>query len=746
MRQSPATRSPSPAAIGPPAATARHSRTLERICGILAALAIWWVLFAPLWRTNFPPLPTRITLDVTFPAGISGQTEPLVTTGRTDDGDFLAVRYVDETTAVLIYDVWGMGGPTSPAFALRPGERRTLELEMPTLDHVTHLRSHEKRPLRVALDGATLLQEPVYFHRRAPAEIFFATNPIGGTIAAPHFRGQLASRDGRMWRGGPDTVFGRSVRIAWVLRSRPLPVLGSIALALAAGAAIAWLAGKRSLLRLPRLNHRSDATRFAPHPTAPHRWFLVISAMCTLAFVAVLTNGTFRMIAPDEFGDFYDFQARSFLEGRLDLPEAARNSESFIFEGRTYIYFGPTPALLRLPLTALNVAFGQLSRCFMTGYFVALLFAVYALLVHVARRASGIRSWPSRFAVVVFVSTAGMGTTLFYLASRTYVYHEAIFCGAVFAVWSGYFSLRYLAEPERPWWIGALLGGLLAVHARPPSGLFALALIGCAAVAVASRRVLFRTATSPMGIAGFVRAIRQPCLIGFLAAVCVLSFNGLSYLKFKSFEGAPLKYHIQYQDGRLAAIDGRNFHLVNFRFNFDTYMWRPDFTLGRKFPFFSIHNPPDLYYPGVKIDLFEPTLAMPYTMPALVLLALGGGALAFALWPEVRSSLAIIAVAGSIMSLALFTAVALSHRYTGDFCPPLLLAGAFGLQALELLPRFWRRIALTLTALLAALGIIVTSLITVHYQGAVVWGVPNEVKSRYENLRSSVDRLLGQSR
>jgi len=241
-------------------------------------------------------------------------------------------------------------------------------------------------------------------------------------------------------------------------------------------------------------------------------------------------------------------------------------------------------------------------------------------------------------------------------------------------------------------------------------------------------------------------ALRQPFFVGALAAVCVLSFNGLSYLKFKSFDGAPLKYHVQYQHGRLAGIDGKNFHLSNFRFNFDAYMWRPDFVIQKNFPYFFIQNPQDLVYPGVKIDLFEPTLAMPYTMPALVFLAFVGGMLAIAIWPEARSALGVIAIAGAIMSLTLFTAVAVSHRYTGDFCPALILGGAFGFQTFELLPSLWQRAVTAFTAILVVLGIIITAAITLHYQGAVVWGVPDEMKARYESLRTSVDRMLGQSR
>ncbi len=737
-----------PAAAVPssaPNAAGGRWRAFSRLAGWSAALLLFLALFLPLWQQAFPPLPGRITLEVTFARGLPGVAEPLLTTGEPDDGDFLAVRYVDAENAVLFYDVWGVGGPASRPFALRPGERRTLEVELPTLGHVPTVKSQEKRPLRALLDGVALLDEPVHFHRRAPAAIFFAANPIGGTLVQERFRGELAWPAGRVVRGGPEALFSRGQRLGWLARTQPLALLGRAAVSVATGALLAWLlawAGRRWQARTPR-PARTPVFPAPAYPHAPHRWFVATAAVCTLAFTAVLTHGTFRLLVPDAFANLYDYQAASLLAGRLDLPAEARTSESFVFEGRHYLYFGPTPALLRLPLVAGRIAFGELSRCFLIGYYVLLLVAAYALLVHVARRAGGPDRWPARGTVVLFIATTGLSTTLFFLASRTYVYHEAILCGAMFAVWSGYFSLRYLAAPERAWWVGALGCGLLAIHARPTTGLFALCLSGSAAIAVALRG---RSGAVPAGAAEpslFVR-LRRPALVGVLSTVGILSFNAVSYLKFRSFEGAPLRYHVQYDEARIKRIEGRNFHLSNFRYNFDAYAWRPDLLLRPTFPYLYSHRRGELaVYEAAKMDLEEPTLALPYTTPALLLLALAGGAGAWLAWPAARVPLGAIAAAATPMSLALFTAVAISQRYTADFCPALILAGAFGLQAIDLLRPSWRRAALTTLALLTVAGALVTLALTLQYQGELVWGVPDDMKARYQSLRKAVDGFLG---
>ena len=76
----------------------------------------------------------------------------------------------------------------------------------------------------------------------------------------------------------------------------------------------------------------------------------------------MLTYGTGRLLVTDTFGNFYDYQADAWLHGRWDVPEPALGGEAFVVDGKIYGYFGPTPALLRLPLVALGVAFGKLTR------------------------------------------------------------------------------------------------------------------------------------------------------------------------------------------------------------------------------------------------------------------------------------------------------------------------------------------------------------------------------------------------
>jgi hypothetical protein len=235
-------------------------------------------------------------------------------------------------------------------------------------------------------------------------------------------------------------------------------------------------------------------------------------------------------------------------------------------------------------------------------------------------------------------------------------------------------------------------------------------------------------------------------LAGLLSVLGVLSFNGLSYLKFRSFEGAPLRYHVQYHPERLANLGGANFHPGNFPFGFAAYGWHPNFVLRPTFPYFYAQGRDPLHYPGSRIDLPENTLALPYSMPALTWLAACGLGLALVRWPSSRLPVGILVAGVTPMAAALLTAVAISQRYTGDFVPFLVGAAAFGLGGLASLPRRPRRLAMILTGLLTGAAILITLALTLHYQGEGVWGVPEEVKANYLSLRHTMDQLLGFSR
>jgi len=57
--------------------------------------------------------------------------------------------------------------------------------------------------------------------------------------------------------------------------------------------------------------------------------------------------------------DFYDVQARGLVHGHLDVPANVAGIEGFEIDGKTQIYFGIGPAIMRLPVSGVSDVFDR---------------------------------------------------------------------------------------------------------------------------------------------------------------------------------------------------------------------------------------------------------------------------------------------------------------------------------------------------------------------------------------------------
>lgn len=491
-----------------------------------------------------------------------------------------------------------------------------------------------------------------------------------------------------------------------------------------------------------------------------HGTFLATALVCIVVFGWMVTFGTFRFGAEDVFGSFYDHQAAAWLQGRWDVPEPALSGEAFIVDGKVYGYFGPTPALMRLPFVLLGVGFAKVTRLLMIFDYAACLAGAYALL-WLAVRCRHALAVPSRWAVVVFTTTVGLGSTVFFLGSRAYVYHEAILCGLAYALFATYSALRYWQAPTSRWWLIALIVGILAVHARAPIGLFALCVLGSAAALCLSKSLLagdgkrgglariVRTAGEWPGLPpnlGPAGSYKTHLAIGIASVAGILSFNVVSYLKFGTFEGCPLRYNVQYTPEKLAVLEYRNFHPGNLRFNTDAYLLRPSFSLSARFPYVYREYLDRKKYPASRMAYRDQTLAMPWSMPALFAFATAGCALAAFTIPVFRPPIVLLGIAAIPAALAMLTAVAVTQRYTADFCPFLIAAAAFGVATFESSMVPMRRSIAMIASLLSAVGVLITFALTLHNQREIVWGVPEGTRRDYQLFRARVDAFFYDAR
>jgi hypothetical protein len=690
--------------------------------GLLTAVGITiWVVCA-LWSGSVPPLKLRIT----FAEEAKGVTQPIIVGGKFEAADFLTVQYAGNGMGVIYYDFWGHGGPGSTPFALQPGTPHDFEVTMPALADTFYPIAGDRRLLRVVIDGHEILQDWVQFHRRARSELYFGTNPIGGS-PAPAFSGQILTTTGRSLRGPVHSAYSSTERLEWLLYHHGWHLLIAVVAGILAGCVIGWFVRGFAWPAAVWLGNRERRQ----HTWRNHAAFTITGLACALVFLNVETGGTYRLVYPVSFGDFFDYQAASLWHGRLDVPRPAISGEAFIVHGKSYGYFGITPAVLRMPLVLADIAFGEFSRGFMLAYFILSMIAAYCIFRHAVRLVCGPTATPSPWATTILTIMAGAGSSLFYLASRAYTYHEAILCGAMFALWSAYFTLRYVEEPGRPWWLGAIGCGLFSLHARPTPGLFALVLLGCAAAYHVIGAARNHPGAVPWRHAG----------IGALSVAAVLSFNGMSFLKFGTFDGAPLRYSVQYNSERLARIGGKNFHLANLRHDVDAYVLYPNFHFERRFPYFYFDLRHPRSYPEAMMDSTESTVALPVAMPALFALTILSVGYVFAARSRLRVPVTLLWIGVVPMALALFTAVATAHRYTADFCPFLICCAACTLASFDQ-GRF-RKFLLGGTTLLSVASVLVVLALTLQFQGERVWGAAPEAVQRFQELRRQFDGVFG---
>ena len=685
----------------------------------------------------YPPLPSPLQMEVSLDRGTPGSIEPLLVTGLPHASDFLQIVYRDETTVAFGYDSWGEPGLWSKPIPISPNVRRPLSIEMPGLSQIRGQLLPETKRLRVVYDGVPVLEAEVASHLRASKSLYFGQNPNDGGFCGPEFSGKLFRPNGRELRGGVVTYFtARDRLVGWLTlaRSQQTAVLVLSALL----GVCAYRLRRLTRERLRRLGLAARATFFR------HRWFAASAAIGWLANAAVLIHGSTPVSYPESLRWFYDYQATSLLHGRLDVPYVAIPGEAYLFEGRHYGYFGITPALLRIPFLVFDIAFGDLTDAFMLAEHLACLIAAYLILRHIDATARGRDAIPAPWTVILFTANVGLGSTLFFLSSRGFLYHESIMCGVFFALASCYCTLRYFATPQRRWWVGALIGGTLSAHARATVGFFALTLLGASALAILLQR-RFRVAPGETGVAGWRLPVGWPkhVAIGLLSVVGLLSLNGLSYFKFRTFDAMPFQYNEQYDAARVARIEGKGFHLSNMPLNAEAYLLRPLWKFRPHFPYVYAQGHQPTAFPKARIDQAEPLLGLPFAMPGLFWLAAGGMISAFWRHRALRPALLVLSFAGLPMSIMLLAAVATSQRYSADFCPLLVCGASYGVVMVDSLPRAWRRLAHAVTGALTGAAILISLALTLHYQGELLWGVPDDVAQSYRALRVHVDRLFG---
>jgi len=391
--------------------------------------------------------------------------------------------------------------------------------------------------------------------------------------------------------------------------------------------------------------------------------------------------------------DFYDAQARSLTHGHLDVPPEVAGIEGFVIDGKTQIYFGIGPALMRLPFSGVSDVFDR--RLSLLSELLALSVLGLAAARLLKRAASLVRDAPtgSPWWFGAFAVLATLGTPLLFFSSRPLVYHEAELWGAAAGLAGLDLVIRWWREPTRRHLLEATALALFALSCRPSSGAGPALALGLFGLALAWKRQ-------------WRRSIAVLCA----AAVPFVGFALVNWLRFRSATDVPFPLQVfsKFNTDRQAALAANNGSLFGLKFvptNVVRYFSPFAFQWDQLFPFVTWPAKATTIG-GARFDTIDRSGSIVTSAPLLVLFGLVG-----AWWTIIRDrsrQWTAITVAAVVATTSTFTFGYLAHRYLADLVPVFVVLAAPGVwvvaRSMTTWRRWVRRSVLSLLALLFALG------------------------------------------
>ena len=441
-----------------------------------------------------------------------------------------------------------------------------------------------------------------------------------------------------------------------------------------------------------------------------------LAALVLVAAVygALATYGTFEWLGEEKLSRAYDYLGESFLRLEATVPT---NAESLRVDGEDYVYFGPLPALVRIPLNAVwseaSGLWGRIST--LVGGLAAL--GAWLWLIRGLVDGAAVR--------VVLGLAFGLGTPVAFLVSAPFIWHESMVIALAGSLWALALWIETLVHRRmgRGVWLG--LGCAIAVayltrltfsvpHLAILTGLYGLALI---------RGSGFRALYDAKLSQALLGRANAACLL--LPLIAAFAFQGWYnaerfgspwvYTSHSSLLSYALYPELQAQHDAVGT-----FNLARVPGNFGSYLgWQGRLDTSPPFAHLAPNDGLDdaLYLEGYR----EWNGSLWFVSGWLVL---GAGAGLAALARQRKRLELCFALAFSGQLGVVLTYYWVSQRFAAELLPLLCWGFAFGVMALRDSPR-WR----TAMAVGIALAIPITLASTLSWQAAFNWGAPDEYRA-----------------
>lgn len=465
-------------------------------------------------------------------------------------------------------------------------------------------------------------------------------------------------------------------------------------------------------------------------------------------FLWFVTLGRADLLQKRFFGNFYDLQARALLHGRWNVPNGSLAFEGIVRNGKTYIYYGPFPALLRMPVLVFSHALdGRLTQLSMLLAYSIAIFGFARLLWRArgaVRRSTALNrcEW---WIVAVGTFAFGVGSSVLFPGSVPIVYHEAELWGTALALVGLDAAIGVALRPSRARLVVATTLGVLAILSRPSVGLgpsFALGFIALGMLTMPS-----------WGGASTRERVRRALPVALGAVIPVAVYAIVNVAKFGTLFSTPLDQQIfsRFNGNRQAALRVNGGSLFNLRYLATTLVQylRPDALRARHlFPFLDFTTWRSNVFLGARFDTLDRASSITATMPALCILGVVGvvAAARRRFDPPTRRALGASTLGAAVAVLPTLAIGFVANRYLIDFLPLIMVPACFGLQLMldkREAPRSRRISALAAAvALLMVFGVWANVSLGLTY--ARLYAAPDTATLRgFVGFQESVGNLLG---
>jgi len=438
----------------------------------------------------------------------------------------------------------------------------------------------------------------------------------------------------------------------------------------------------------------------------------VVLVLGALLWMFTMTGGR-DIFVNEMLSEAYDSHAEHLLRGDPGVDPDASRHESLIVGDKVRMYFGPFPAFVRIPL---NFIYPSGRGCWsrLSGLCAGMIaLAAFAGLIRTALRSSDLPSrWQDALGNVSLVGFA-LGSPLLLLLGNLSIYDEAIVWGFAWALAALYFAWRS-REAEGT----AMTWSLLAFSFSAGAALLSRVTFGAPFVLIAPALALRLFRKSP---------IRNLVALFLPLAAALLFYLCLTYAKFGTFSGMPLRYSVNPTQREFAEKYGL-FRLERVPYSFADYFFLRWPKFQPEPPFLKAER--EMYdHPTLYVMAFTETYSSLLWCSSWIVL---GAVIGVAMLLRPGGSDAVertIAAILFVQAIAILSFMGLCQRYTAELFPFLVFAFLFFLRQ--------GKTAFHLRYLLiglVAVSVVINSLTTVSWLVDADMNVPAATRTKWKEF------------